>query len=575
MDNATTTRSLDDRIARGEELFGAGDLDNAEKLFRESLADNPSDPYALNNLGVICHARGDLAEACGLFALSLELDSSNTDALVNLSGLLSEIGGDTAHELVWPRLVSRLLEGKMDAVDSKLLITLALKLTVSQKRFALRNLLEKNADSDTILNIVSTLSTIEPSVAYRLDEWLTRTGQPRAIRDAVEELILTQTVNSQIITDIARRDGPKINDDRNKLGYEFGPRRIIAHVVSDDPFMKHVPADAPSKKNGMRVLLIADYNIVGQMTAIMRALNQYTNHCARCVIFQEDYLSYDSDIIVRRESGEMSEKALEETRQLISHADFFHIGRQLLPLAGVDWNRWISPRNAVFQYFGSEIRNNAKEVFDFHNRTGFTAITACDWTMYKAVKSSFYHIQPYMMEVDSLPQATMDFSTGLRICHAPSNQNYRNLKRSETILLAVNRLRADFLNLETVLIEGKKNRECLEMKSNCHMHIVSLLVTFGFNAIESAAMGLVPVVQLDNFTRLLYPDAPVVHATDATLYDTARSLLSNPARMQETGLACREWARREFDSRTMVQRYWYLYDLIYNGQSVTYPELFR
>jgi Tetratricopeptide repeat len=578
MDNATTTRSLDDRIARGEELFGVGDLDNAEKLFRESLADNPADPNALNNLAVICHSRGDLAEACGLFALSLELDSSNADALANLKSILAEIGDSTARatpELVWPWLICRLVDRTMDADDCRLLRRVTPSLSDSQKQCALRKLAETKADSETVLSLLRTLGSIDSSTAYRIDEWTVRTSQPRATCDIIEELILTQSTDPKVITHIARRDGPRMNDDRNRQGYEFGPRRVTPKIASDDPFTKHIPSDAPSKKNGLRVLLIADYNIVGQMTAIMRALNQYTNHCARCVIFQEDYLSYDHDIIIRNESGLLSEQAFEETRQLVSSADFFHIGRQLLPLAGVDWNRWISPRNAVFQYFGSEIRNNAKEVLDFHNRTGFTAITACDWTMYKAVRASFYHIQPYMMEIDNLPRATMNFTSGMRICHAPSNQNYRNLKRSEVILDTVNRLRADFPNLESVLIEGKKNRECLEMKSRCHMHIVSLLVTFGFNAIESAAMGLVPVVQLDNFTRLLYPDSPVVHATENTLYDTVRTLIKEPSRIQETGAACREWSRREFDARTMVQRYWYLYDLIYHGQSVTYPELFR
>ncbi|MEK7774945.1 MAG: tetratricopeptide repeat protein [Candidatus Zixiibacteriota bacterium] len=572
------TRSLDDRIARGEELFGAGDLDNAEKLFRETLADNPANPSALNNLAVICHTRGALAEACGILALSLELDSSNADALSNLQSLLNEIGHTktlATSILAWPRLVSRLIEGKMDAVDCQLLRKLSASLSDSQKDFALRHLAQHNGNSDLILLILSTLSAINRAIALSLDEWISRSNQPRAIRDIVEEMILNKTSDLTIITEIAHRGSPRVHDERNKLGYEFGPRRVTSAFSGDDPFMKHVPANAPSKKDGMRVLLIADYNIVGQMTAIMRALNLYTNHCARCVIFQEDYLSYDHDVVVRNESGEVSEQALEETRQLISRADFFHIGRQLLPLTGIDWNRWISPRNAVFQYFGSEIRNNPKEMLDFHNRTGFTAITACDWTMYKAVKSSFYHIQPYMMEVNDLPQAAMDFSSGVRVCHAPSNQNYRNLKRSETILETVNCLRADIPNLESVLIEGKKNSECLEMKSRCHMHIVSLLVTFGFNAIESAAMGLVPVVQLDNFTRLLYPDAPVVHATENTLYDAVRTLLKDQARMNETGQACRDWARREFDSRTMVQKYWYLYDLIYNGQSVTYPELFK
>jgi hypothetical protein len=71
-----------------------------------------------------------------------------------------------------------------------------------------------------------------------------------------------------------------------------------------------------------------------------------------------------------------------------------------------------------------------------------------------------------------------------------------------------------------------------------------------------------------------FVDTPVIHATLETLYKKVTELLADEHRMRRISTACREWARREFDARTHVRKYWFLYDMIYHGLSVTYPEIF-
>jgi hypothetical protein len=354
---------------------------------------------------------------------------------------------------------------------------------------------------------------------------------------------------------------------------DLWPRRLTEAATPDDPFMKLVPRDAPDKAGGLRVLLVADFNVAGQMTRIMRALNRYTNHMARCVILQDDYLNYDRDLVICEQDGTVSHASREEAAQLVRKADFFHIGRQLFTLPDIDWNHYVSPGNAIYQYFGSHLRDNAGEIHEFHRSSGFAAITAAEWTMYRALPRGYYHIQPYMIETGDLPQQSRDFSGPLRICHAPSSSNYKSLKRTDLILETMQRLANRRSDVESVTIEGVANEECLQIKSGCHLHLVALRYGFGLNAIESAAMGVVPLAQLPNFVRMIYPDSPVVHITAETIMARTEALLDDRARLADLSAACRDWAVAEFDAERLIRKYWYLYDLVYNGLSVDYPVL--
>ncbi|MFH2056210.1 MAG: hypothetical protein ABIJ61_09655, partial [bacterium] len=356
---------------------------------------------------------------------------------------------------------------------------------------------------------------------------------------------------------------------------ELKPRRPVHALDTDDPFMKLVPANAAPKDGGMRILLLADFNIAGQMTRIMRALNRYTNHVARCVILQDDYLSYDHDLLLNDSAGKPDSPAHQEAAALARQADFYHIGRQPFALPGIDWNRILNKNNTLFQYFGSYLRDNAAELRKLHQGRGFAAVTAMEWTMYRALPNGFYHIQPYMIEPDELPQVDWNAAGPIRICHAPSSANYRLLKGSDLIVKALQQLGDEFADLEIEIIENVSNADCLERKSKCHLHAVALRYGFGLNAVESAAQGLIPLVQLPNFVRMAYPDSPCVHVTAETLLDKTRRLLDNRDQLAQLGNACRDWGIREFAAENLIRKYWYLYDFIFNGLSVDYPPVWE
>jgi glycosyltransferase involved in cell wall biosynthesis len=114
----------------------------------------------------------------------------------------------------------------------------------------------------------------------------------------------------------------------------------------------------------------------------------------------------------------------------------------------------------------------------------------------------------------------------------------------------------------------------MEIKRSCHLHLVALRYGLGLNTVESAALGIVPLVQIPNFVRFLIPGCPIVNVTADSLYRTVKSLIAEKHRLKDLGLECREWIRQQYDARRIVESYWFLYDFIYHSFSVDYPELF-
>jgi hypothetical protein len=475
----------------------------------------------------------------------------------------------------WPYLLSAFSSGVPAQKDVDILQKAGASLTDFQKTELLEIVLARSRPGieKVVVWLLAMIHELPNYLVEKVEEWMNSAQPDMRIRDRVQEIVCLKCRDDELVRRVANREAAFLGDGR--VGdINLIPRRVPPKVDADDPFMKQVPAGAPSKKDGLKILIMSDFNIAGQLTRLMRALNKYTNHMARCVIYNDDYLNYDHDVLITDRQGASSQAAKEEAAELVQRADFFHIGRRLPEIPGTNWNKTISPRNAVFHYFGTHLRDNASEIARFHAETGFKAITAMEWTMYRVLPGSYYHIQPYMLEVDELPTAGLDFSGPLRICHAPSNANYRQVKRSDVILDVMDRVARENERVETVLIEGLSNEECLELKRSCHLHLVALRYGFGLNAIESAAMGLIPVAQLPNFARMGFVDTPVIHATPETLYEKVTGLLADERRMRQISTACRDWARREFDARTHVRKYWFLYDMIYHGLSVTYPEIF-
>ncbi|MDR3154760.1 MAG: tetratricopeptide repeat protein [Deltaproteobacteria bacterium] len=76
-----------DPVKAGEALFAAGDLDGAERLFRQAVEECPGNIHALNNLAVAALARGDRKAAAGHLKTAVEIKPDFLEGRLNLAEL--------------------------------------------------------------------------------------------------------------------------------------------------------------------------------------------------------------------------------------------------------------------------------------------------------------------------------------------------------------------------------------------------------------------------------------------------------------------------------------------------------
>ena len=323
-------------------------------------------------------------------------------------------------------------------------------------------------------------------------------------------------------------------------------------------FSKHVPEELKAEKTGINIALIADFNIAGQITQLFRLINTKTIHRARCIILQGDYLTYDQDIVLSQNNPE----DLNDAQDIIKNADFFHIGRFPKPnkmnLALIDYLR---PNNSIIQYFGSELRAHAKEIYNWHQRKKITGLAAWDFTM---IENSpfFYHIN--MMFDAAKIQACPKPDGTIKIVHPTTN---RKIKNTELFLDAVETLQR-MHDVEAIVIEGKTNDECLKIKSQAHMAYDQISVgIYGVSAIESMAAGHVVFGAISNFAASVYPDNPIVWITPKNIVEKIEHYLINKEDMIKRSLAGKAWVKRHHNPNRILKQYLYLYDLIRNGHS--------
>jgi glycosyltransferase involved in cell wall biosynthesis/predicted TPR repeat methyltransferase len=74
-------------IEKGEALFAEGKNEQALSIFKNILENQPNNQEALNNVGVLFHAEGDIDEAENYFLKALSVKNDYLDALMNLIDL--------------------------------------------------------------------------------------------------------------------------------------------------------------------------------------------------------------------------------------------------------------------------------------------------------------------------------------------------------------------------------------------------------------------------------------------------------------------------------------------------------
>ncbi len=333
-------------------------------------------------------------------------------------------------------------------------------------------------------------------------------------------------------------------------------------AASDDPYLKLVPQELRKNKTGLNVLIYADFNVAGQLTRLCRALNRYTPHKARCIIFQEDFLQYDRDLVIKNKEGQQEVTDFSEIQDLVKKADFFHIGRQAIDLPGASFGPILREDNCIVQYFGSFLRLNHERLFWWHFKKNIAALVGWGWTQSFPLHRKFYHVQQFYDpdKFERVPR--LKPGEKVRVVHAPTN---REIKRTDEFLGVMERLKSRF-NVEVDIIEGVPNQECLRRKSLGHITYDEMgTPTFGLNSVESMSMGHVCLSSVNPHVLSYLPDTPVVRVTSATLESLLEKLLADNELINRIGDLSYDFVRRHYDEERSAVRMSHLYNGIKYG----------
>jgi len=335
----------------------------------------------------------------------------------------------------------------------------------------------------------------------------------------------------------------------------------IIITPSKDVYLKQVPQEMRHKKIGMNICIISDFNIAGNLTGLMRGINKYTQHKARCIIWHDDHFSYDKDIIL-----DECNKNYEEAAEIVKKADFYHFGRYIFNFPGIDFNKLVTPRNSVVAYYGTYLRTNGLKLNQWHKKTGIAAITGNDLSITSLLDTSYYHIHhAYFskygdMEIEKVPTAQK--SNEIIKIVAGSAGSPR--KGYDLLASTIKRLQGKGLPVELEIIKNVSNAECLRRKEQCQMTFASITGGWGLSGVESMFIGHPVLCCLDPFIMSLYPDNPIVSINRDNLYDKVKCLVENPDIIKEIGKESRKFAERHFQVKHIVKSILYIYDLVMN-----------
>src|SRR5580693_6638936 len=101
----------------GREHYQKRELDKAEPMFRQVLAEDDRLADVHDMLGVICHARGNFAQAEHHFERALSINPSYTEAALNLAVTYNDRGKYAAARQVYARIKGGAPSGSLQALD--------------------------------------------------------------------------------------------------------------------------------------------------------------------------------------------------------------------------------------------------------------------------------------------------------------------------------------------------------------------------------------------------------------------------------------------------------------------------
>ena len=531
-------------------LIEKGELDTAAENIKTLLEIQPDDPEMLNALGSVYAQKGDYLKSEKTLTKVIEMTPEYADAHYNLGLVHSRQNRKTEAIEDFLRVL------KINPLDSAANNDLGVLYYQQGKSHLAKGHFIKALETNPM----------HKSALLNLFEICWDDGSYGEGLGWIEKFLSATSPEDNSRTESNREERPyasTIIRPDHRYAAETGEKtgsltlKSKSKARNSELFLKHVPAELRDKKSGLNLAVIADFNIAGQLSMLFKMINRYTIHKARMIILQDDYLSYDRDLVL----SENIPGALDETLEILDQADFFHFGRFPKEYEGLNWNKYIRPNNTMIQYYGSELRNNAAQIYPWHQKNNVLGLSAWDYTMLEK-SPLFYHVN-IMCDLSRVKPCSPPDDV-IRICHPSTN---REIKKTDMFLTVMESLKRKY-PVEVELIEGVSNDECLDIKSRCQMTFDQISVgIYGLSAIESMAAGHAVLGGISNFAASYHPDNPMVYVTEQNLKDRIEYLLKNKSEITRIGNAGKVWARTHHDPMKIIRQYLWLYDFVINGHN--------
>lgn len=168
----------------------------------------------------------------------------------------------------------------------------------------------------------------------------------------------------------------------------------------------------------------------------------------------------------------------------------------------------------------------------------------------------------------------------VKVLHAP---NHRGFKGTEFIIDAVDRLKAEGLQVELVLVEKVSNRRIRELMQEVDILADQCIMTgYAINSMEGMASGL-PVLanhEEEIYTRVFrrygfLNECPILSTSPENIVDNIRVLVTNPSLRETLGKAGRKFVEKYHSFASAQYLFGSIYDKILDGKDVDLMNLFH
>jgi len=283
---------------------------------------------------------------------------------------------------------------------------------------------------------------------------------------------------------------------------------------------------------------------------IWKGLNDYTKHKCRYILLKESYLNYPTDILYDKVEPY-------EIIDVLANTDFFLFTTQLTNFPFYGLSGKLHRRNHLVMTYGSEVRMNSANYLISWLRNDLMIVTSHDYTQSSPVGFSAQHI-PISIDFNELPERQPPGDNVIRVFHSPTAPKLKNtdlfLKSMQALEKKFKRKKAEF-KVETVLVEGKPWKTCLETKSRCDIVYDQFAIgSYGMGTVEAWALGLPVLGRANSWLRSWYPDCPIIDVDADSLKQRLEHVITQEHVREEAGRQGQIFCREHHDLEKNIRK---------------------